>query len=243
MTTAGHAELVAVSALVAEPTRCRILLTLGDGRALPASVLASEAGVAPSTASAHLSKLLDADLLAVEQHGRHRYYRLAGEDVAALLEVLGRLAPRAAVRSLRDDTRERALRDARLCYDHLAGRLGVTLHRTLLDEGVIAGHDGTRRPGVDRLSARGSCNPYRVGAGRSSMLDALDVDLDLVGASTRRPLLSFCMDWSEQCHHLSGALGAAIATAMFDQGWLEHTNVRRAVRLTERGAKELGRLR
>src|SRR6478672_7222367 len=101
----GDADIATVAALMADPARARILMALGDGRALPASVLADEAGVAASTASGHLSKLLDGGLLSVEQHGRHRYFRLAGPEVGELLEALSRLAPAAPVRSLRQGSR------------------------------------------------------------------------------------------------------------------------------------------
>jgi len=103
--TPGDADLATLGAVLAEPARARILLALGDGRALPASVLAAEAGVAPSTASTHLARLLDAGLLTVSPQGRHRYYALAGPHVGELIEVLARLAPHAPVRSLRDGTR------------------------------------------------------------------------------------------------------------------------------------------
>src|SRR5438270_3199435 len=105
----GDADIAKVGALVADPARARILLALGDRRALPASVLAQEAGVAASTASAHLSKLVRGRLLAVERHGRHRYYRIAGPQVGELIEALGRLAPATPVRSLRQGTRAQAL--------------------------------------------------------------------------------------------------------------------------------------
>jgi len=113
--------------LVADPGRCSILLALDDGRALPASRLASAAGVSAATASSHLRKLTPAGLHAVEAHGRNRYYRLAGPDGGHLIEVLQQLAPTHPVRSLRQGTCAHALRTARTCYDHLASRLGVAL--------------------------------------------------------------------------------------------------------------------
>jgi DNA-binding transcriptional ArsR family regulator len=238
----GDADLSAVSALVAEPARCRIMLTLGDGRALAASVLAAEAGIAPSTASAHLAKLVDGGLLDVERHGRYRYYRLTGPDVGALLEALARVAPRHEVRSLREDTHQRQMREGRLCYDHLAGRLGVAVHQHLVDDGSVIGHDGSFRPGIDQLSSRGGDDLYRPGRRSSRLLVALDVDVAAVAAASRRPLLAFCVDWTEQRHHLAGALGAAIATRMFECGWIERAPTPRAVRLTDVGRQGLDRL-
>src|SRR5256886_3163689 len=152
----GDADIAKIGALVADPARARILLALGDGRALPASVLASEAGVAPSTASAHLGRLVEAGLLRVHPQGRHRYYRLAGPEVGELIEALARVSPAAPVRSLRQGTRAEALRAARTCYDHLAGRLGVAVFAALLEPGLARGGDGVPRPdggGRDRLSS------------------------------------------------------------------------------------------
>jgi DNA-binding transcriptional ArsR family regulator len=135
----GDVDLAAVGAVLAEPARAKVLLALGDGRSLPASVLASEAGVAPSTASHHLARLVDAGLIVAEARGRHRYFALAGPEVGGLIEAVARVAPPQQVRSLRQGTRAHAVRYARHCYDHLAGRLGVAVadaiaaYRTRLD--------------------------------------------------------------------------------------------------------------
>lgn len=123
----GDADLAAVGAVLAEPARAKVLLALGDGRSLPASLLAAEAGVAPSTASHHLARLVDAGLVIAEARGRHRYFSLAGPEVGQLIEAVARVAPAQQVRSLRQGTRAHAVRYARHCYDHLAGRLGVAV--------------------------------------------------------------------------------------------------------------------
>src|SRR4051794_6892102 len=152
----GDADVAAVAQLVAEPARARILLALADGRALPASLLAAEAGVAASTASEHLRRLVDNGLITVHPQGRHPYFRLAGPHVGELLENLARLAPALPVRSLREHTRAHAIRTARTCYDHLAGRLGVALFAALIEHGLVTGGDGTHDlagDGQDRLSA------------------------------------------------------------------------------------------
>src|SRR3954452_19281083 len=145
-TLRGDADIAALGSVLAEPARARMLLALGDGRALAASVLANEAGVAASTASRHLSRLVEAGLIDVLPQGRHRYYRLAGPQVGELLEVLARVAPTAPVRSLRQGTQAEALRTARTCYDHLAGRLGVAIFGALLHAGHVTGGDGTHDP-------------------------------------------------------------------------------------------------
>jgi DNA-binding transcriptional ArsR family regulator len=154
----GDADIAKVAGLLADDARSRILMTLGDGRALPASLLAAEARVAPSTASEHLRKLVEGGLVTVHPQGRHRYFRLAGPEVASALEALARIAPPMEVNSLREATRAEALRRARSCYDHLAGRLGVRVFAALIDDGGITGGDGIHRldsDGHDRLSAPG----------------------------------------------------------------------------------------
>jgi DNA-binding transcriptional ArsR family regulator len=223
---------------LAEPARSRILLALTDGRALPAGRLAHEAGVVPSTASGHLGRLVDGGLIAVEQHGRHRYYRLASAEVADILERVAVLAPSVPVRSLRDDTRARALRNARTCYDHLAGRLGVALLAGFISAGLVEGHDGSFRPGVDRLSSRGPDVAYRLTASGTKALSQLGVDLTGCG---QRPFIRHCMDWSEQRHHLAGFVGAAVASRFLSLGWVERTDVRRVVRVTPAGEAGLAR--
>jgi DNA-binding transcriptional ArsR family regulator len=237
----GDADIARIGALVADPARARMLMVLGDGRALAASVLADEAGVAASTASAHLAKLVDGGLLTVSQHGRHRYFALAGPQVGSLIETLAGLAPPAAVRSLRQGTRAHAVRTGRTCYDHLAGRLGTGLMGALLGRGLLAGGDGTFDPDVarkDRLSAPGSDHDYRLTERGRDELSAFGVDFEEL-AGRPRPLIRYCVDWSEQRHHLAGALGAALATRMLDLGWVSRARRGRAVHVTSTGSRGL----
>jgi DNA-binding transcriptional ArsR family regulator len=240
----GDADIAGAAALFADPTRARVLIALSDGRALPASVLAAEAGVTPQAASAQLARLQDAGLLAVERSGRHRYYRLAAPQVGAVLEALAPLAAVRPVRSLRQSTRAAALRAARTCYDHLAGRLGVRLTQALIDREVLTPADGIRdtrrRPG-DRLSSQLPSHPYVLGPGAVPVLASLGVPAERVGGGTpsRRPVLRFCLDWSEQRHHLAGRLGADLLTAFTDAGWITRAADHRAVRLTHAGQSEL----
>ncbi len=237
----GDADIAAVAGLIGDRTRARVLLALGDGRALAASVLAHEAGVSASTVSGHLAKLLDAGLLSVESHGRHRYYRLAGPPVARLLESLAELSPASPVTSLRQGTRANALRSGRYCYDHLAGRLGVRIMRSLLDRGVLTGGDGhfdRTRAVTDRLSAAGHDLDYGLTPAGETWMDGFGVDLDAMRAR-RRPLIRYCTDWTEQEHHLAGALGAALAEQMVERGWIERLPNGRAVTLTDAGRRGL----
>ena len=215
-----------------------MLLALADGRALPASTLAQEAGVRPSTASAHLARLLDGGLVTVLPQGRHRYYRLAGPQVGHLIESMAAVAPTAPVRSMRDGTRAHALREARTCYDHVAGRLGVELFAALLQRGWVRGGDGRHRlDGGDRLSAPGHDVDYRLTDTGRDGLAGLGVELP-PGSAAEAPL-RYCVDWTEQRHHLSGPLGSALATRLLDAGWLRRARRGRAVHLTDAGARRL----
>ena len=236
----GDADIARVGALVADPARARVLLALGDGRALPATVLAAEAGVAASTASAHLGKLVNGGLLAVEQHGRHRYFRIAGPEVSELIEALARLSPAAPVRSLRQGTKAQAVRFARTCYDHLAGLLGTELMAAMLERGLLSGGDGVFEPGdaqEDRLSSPGFDLDYRLTARGVQELREFGIDFDAL--PPRRALIRYCVDWSEQRHHLAGSLGAALATRMFELGWLSRARNSRAVHISEAGREGL----
>ncbi|WP_326837981.1 helix-turn-helix transcriptional regulator [Amycolatopsis rhabdoformis] len=240
----GDADIAATAALFADPARVRVLVALGDGRALAASVLAAEAGLSAQGTSSHLAKLLSAGLVTAERSGRHRFYRLAGA-APELLETLARFSPPRPVRSLREGTRAEALRTARTCYDHVAGRLGVTLTAALVSHGALITVDGdpttARRPG-DRISAQLPDHPYALGPSAATVFGALGVDL-AAASSARRPLLRFCLDWSEQRHHLAGALGAALTHRLLDAGWLRHrAEAHRAVRLTDAGSAALGEI-
>jgi DNA-binding transcriptional ArsR family regulator len=240
----GDADIARIGALVADPARARMLMALGDGRALAAGVLADEAGVAASTASAHLAKLVDGGLLTVQQDGRRRYFALAGPHVGTLIETLAGLAPPAPVSSLtrtHPPTRAHAMRSARTCYDHLAGRLGTALMGALLERELLAGADGTFDPDAthaDRPSAPGSDHEYRLTARGYGELSAFGIDFDALAARSR-PLIRYCVDWSEQRHHLAGALGAELAARMVDLGWVSRARRGRAVHVTRAGSEGL----
>jgi DNA-binding transcriptional ArsR family regulator len=163
--TQGDADIAPIAALIGDPARARVLTALTDGRALPASRLAAEAGVAPSTVSEHLARLLAAGLVTMRPEGRSRFYRLASPAVAEALEAISRISPPQPIRSLRQGSYARALREARTCYNHLAGRLGVGLLDGLLGQGLLSGGDGRHHPeraGADRLSAPGRDLSYRL---------------------------------------------------------------------------------
>ncbi|MET8233816.1 winged helix-turn-helix domain-containing protein [Micromonospora sp. NPDC005298] len=215
----GLAEL---AALLADGTRAAICLALLDGRAWTAGELARRAGVAPSTASDHLTRLVRGGLLVEERQGRHRYLRLAGPAVAQLIESLAGYAPAppAPTGSLRATTAGAALAYARTCYDHLAGRLGVLVYDALLADGRLDRASGlTLTPAGWAWAA------------------ALGVPVEVLRTG-RRPVVRDCLDWTERRPHLAGALGAALCRRFTELGWTSR-GTGRAVRVTSSGLTAL----
>jgi DNA-binding transcriptional ArsR family regulator len=234
----GDADIAAIASLFADPARCAVLLALDDGRALPASVLAEEAGVSRPTASSHLTKLTEAGLLSVETHGRHRYYRLSGPHIGELIEQLVRIAPPRPVRSLREGTKAARLRSARTCYDHFAGKLGVELMGSLLEQKVLTGGDGRYEPARDTrdaLSSPGHDVRYELTDRGRMFLTGLGIEIP----SGKRPLIRYCVDWTEQRHHLSGALGRAILDRFLGAEWVKRMPRGRALKVTPEGRTAL----
>lgn len=230
----GEPDIAAVASAFADPQRARVLMALADGRALPAGRLAEEAGVSASTMSNHLTVLLNHRLVTVEQQGRYRYYRLATGEVEGVLEALAGLAPRIPLSSLQAHTRAHALRTARTCYRHLAGQAGVKLFQRLITAGWITGGDGIHRPDAagDTLSSSGKGDQYRLTSFGAEALKAWGIEPRLL--STSRPQ-RYCVDWTEQAHHLAGPLGTAITDRLFNLGWIVRNKVPRSVDITEEG--------
>jgi DNA-binding transcriptional ArsR family regulator len=211
-------NIARVAGLIGDRARAEVLTALLADRALTATELAGLAGVTKQTISGHLAKLLEARLVAVECQGRHRYFRLAGRDVAQLLESLMGVAFRTGSLRLRPGPREPALRKARVCYDHLAGELGVSMYEGLIERRVLAGGDESLRL-------------TRAGKG---WLASFGVDAEAVAAE-RRALCRPCLDWGERRHHLGGALGAALLARVFELRWASRAKDSRAVAFTPRG--------
>lgn len=212
--------LAHVAASMAEPVRARMLCCLMDGHARTATELSVIGEVSASTGSAHLARLLAQGLVDCLAQGRHRYYRLAGSAVADALEALLVLAGQPRPRF--EPSTPPALREARRCYDHLAGQWGVHLHDLAVQQGWVD-HAGTA-PAAYRVTV----------AGRSA-LEALGVDVASAEAARRRRLACACMDWSERRPHLGGALGAAWLRALLEQQWLAPQLDSRALRPTAQG--------
>jgi DNA-binding transcriptional ArsR family regulator len=222
----GEPDLASVAALIGDPSRTAMLAALADGRALPAGELAAAAGLSLSGASAQLARLTQGGLLTMEREGRHRYYRLAGPQVAAALEGLALLtvAPR---RPRARSPAAEALRRARTCYDHLAGELGVALAQALEDRGLVTVSEG-KRLGVTV-------------AGGQWFSQVLGIETARL-APGRHGVARRCLDWTERRYHIAGPLGAALLHRFRELGWVtQAAGGTRAVKLSPRGAAALGR--
>lgn len=216
-------DIAAIAALIGDATRATVLTALLADRALSATELATLAGVAKPTISAHLDKLLSAGLVAVERQGRHKYFRLADPEVARLLESLMGVAVRNAAAPRRSGPSDPAIARARVCYDHLAGALGVELYEQMTANGTLAPGAGDEpeltRAGERRFAAAG-------------------IDLAPLSAG-RRPLCRRCLDWSERRHHLAGALGAALLAHALDRRWARRDRRTRALHFSALGEAAL----
>ena len=219
--------LAEIAALLADRTRASFCLALLDGRAWTSGELARHAGVSPSTASEHLSRLVAAGLLVEERQGRHRYVRLADARTATLIEELSGhpLATDAAAppANLRASVRRSAEARARLCYDHLAGDLGVAVADAALERGLVTDEAG-----------------FAVTATGIDWLAGLGID---VGAMPRsRPAIRSCLDWTVRRRHLAGSVGAALCRRAFELDWVQRIGTGRALRVTPDGARALREL-
>jgi DNA-binding transcriptional ArsR family regulator len=196
-------DIAMIASLVGDPARANMLTALMTGKALTATELAHQAGITPQTASSHLSKLDAGGLIEQEKQGRHRYYRLSDPDVALVLEGLEGLAARAGHMRVRTGPKDPALRRARVCYDHLAGDLGVQMLESMKRQKLVRQlqHD-------IKLTTEGA----------RFMAETLQIDADAL-AHPRRPLCKACLDWSERRHHLAGTLGAAMMTRFTELKW------------------------
>jgi DNA-binding transcriptional ArsR family regulator len=214
--------IATLAELIGDPARAAILVTLLDGRTRTAGELALLANVSAQSASGHLSKLLDGGLLTVRNEGRHRFYALAGPAVAQALEALGALATNPPQTSAIHPRVPSELYLARTCYDHLAGRVAVELVNGLQKSGV--------------LRAKGARN-FELGVHGSRWFARLGIDVDRLRRS-RRCFARQCLDWTERRPHLAGILGAALCSRLIELGWIARRRDTRAVRITDRGAKE-----
>jgi len=212
------ADLASVAALIADRNRAQMLLTLLGGVPQSGSALAEAAGISRSLASAHLKKLVAGGLIRARADGRQQLYSIAYEPVADALEILILLAPATQVSSLRGAARVRNLRWARMCYDHLAGAVGVSIAGALLERGALGEQDGS----------------YVLGPQGATEFGRFGIEVDKLDRQTR-PLVRACRDWSERRFHLAGSLGAALTRTMLDRGWIACREASRIVTVTEAG--------
>jgi DNA-binding transcriptional ArsR family regulator len=211
-----------IAAMIGDHARAEVLTLLMSGMALTATELADAAGVTRQTISTHLAKLQDAGLLSVEAQGRHRYFRIADAEVAQLLESLMGVAFGLGAVRVRSSPREPALRKARVCYDHLAGELGVLVYECLARRGAFAlGADGIG------LTLQGE-----------DLMRGLGIALEKLPAS-RRPFCRSCLDWSERRHHLAGQLGTVLLDRFQQLGWAQRVPGSRVLAFTQDGETAL----
>ncbi len=211
-------DIAYIAALIGDPARANILTALMSGKALTATELANEAGVTAQTASSHLSRLSDGGLVAVRKSGRHKYYSLAEDEVADVLEALMGLAAQKGHLRTRTGPKDAELRKARVCYNHLAGDMGVRMYQAMCRRGFVAQKD-------DSL--------FLTDKGRD-FLEALGIKTEAMPKS-RAPLCRACLDWSERQSHLAGQVGRAMLTHFIEQGWAQRVQDTRIVRFNAQG--------
>ncbi|MBA4496565.1 ArsR/SmtB family transcription factor [Paenactinomyces guangxiensis] len=216
----GNSNVADVASLLCEPSRANMLQSLLDGRFHTATELAVIAGITPQTASYHLSLMLELKVVTVKKNGRHRYYQLADGQIAQVLESLLCIAPSEKINSLKKFNQNQAIRFARTCYDHLAGKLGVHLTETMVKMGIL------HPSGADfALTEEGKI-----------FLTNFGIDV-LRAQKKRRSFARCCLDWSERRYHLAGSLGHALLEKLFALSWIEQLPESRAVKVTETGAE------
>lgn len=213
-------DIARIAALIGDPARANMLTALMSGKALTATELAAEAGVTLQTTSGHLAKLLDGQLLQVRKQGRHKYFALANADVGATLEALMGLAAGQGALRTRTGPKNTQLRQARVCYNHLAGQMGVQMFQSMLANGLLV-EDGETL----RLT--------QIGA---SFASDFGVDLQAL-QSARAPLCRSCLDWSERRTHLAGSLGRAILSEMEARRWVRRDSDSRVIAFSANGIK------
>jgi DNA-binding transcriptional ArsR family regulator len=217
------AQLAGLAGLLADETRAAMCLALLDNRAWTAGELAKATGVAPSTATEHLNRLIGGGLLVEHRQGRHRYVRLAGSSVATLIEEMTAHvseAPPPPARTLRAATASAALARGRTCYDHFAGRLGVAVTDAMAATGLLEQANGFAL----------------TDAGRAWLTGPIGIaEADLSGA--KRPLVRECVDWTERRPHLAGLAGAQLCRQAFERGWVTRIGTGRAVKVTPAGER------
>ncbi|MBF4492806.1 winged helix-turn-helix transcriptional regulator [Flavobacterium sp. MR2016-29] len=215
-------QFIKTASLIGDPTRALILWTLLDGRAFTATELAVSANTSPQNISMHLGKLLDADLLCVEKQGRHKYYRFSNKEVAYALEAMASLVPKPKVSVENKTENYPPIKFCRTCYDHLAGKIGVALTDSLLEQKIIVEKN----------------NAFEISFEGEKWFSNFGINLE-EAQKQKRIFLKPCLDWSERRNHLAGSVGALLLNKMISEDWLRKTKNSRAIIVTAKGEKEL----
>ncbi|KFF10319.1 transcriptional regulator [Chryseobacterium soli] len=215
-------KFVSISALMCEPTRARMLWNLLDGRAYTASELSIVADTSPTSASNHLSKLLEAEIVKVEIQGRHRYYSLSNSEVAYAVEGLANLANNSATKIVKKESDKNGIKYCRTCYDHLAGFVGVKIVEALETKGYLIK----------------SKNVYLVSESGWEWFHFFNISKEGFN-NNRRPVTRQCLDWSERRPHLAGQLGAEFLNKMLERKWFKKVEFSRELVVTSKGRQEL----
>ncbi|HAY50120.1 MULTISPECIES: ArsR/SmtB family transcription factor [unclassified Thalassospira] len=214
-------DIARVAALLGDPARANMLTALMGGRALTAAELAQEAGVTPQTASSHLAKLEAGQIVVPRKQGRHRYFTLSGPDIVEALEVLMGIANRVGHNRVRTGPKDPELRKARVCYDHLAGDMGVALFDGLIKGKLI----------------ENTVNGVVLTDAGVAFADKFGIDLEALRRK-RRPLCRECLDWSARQSHLAGSFGAAMLDRFYELGWARRVAESRIVRFERDGERQ-----
>jgi DNA-binding transcriptional ArsR family regulator len=209
-----------IASLIGDPTRATIMWTLLDGKAFTATELAIVAETSPQNISMHLTKLIQADLLCVESQGRHKYYKFARKEIAYAIEAMANLIPQSTNKNELHKESNSAIKHCRTCYDHLAGKVGVAITDSFLQQKIIIDND----------------NVFEVSNKGHKWFSELEIDIDEL-KQQRRSFLRPCLDWSERRHHIAGSLAAALLDKMLLVDWIRRTKNSRAIIITSKGQR------
>jgi DNA-binding transcriptional ArsR family regulator len=215
-------QFIKTAALIGDPTRASIMWTLLDGRAFTATELAIVANTSPQNISMHLTKLLEGNLLSVEKQGRHKYYRFSNKEVAYAVEAMANLIQKPPITSKKETENYSPIKYCRTCYDHLAGKIGVALTDSLLEQKIILSKND-----IFEISPEGKKWFFNFG-----------INLE-EAQKQKRTFLKPCLDWSERRNHLAGSIGALLLNKMINEDWIRKTKNSRAIIITGKGEKEL----
>ncbi|TDW47230.1 ArsR family transcriptional regulator [Flavobacterium sp. 270] len=216
-------QFIKIASLIGDPTRAAIMWTLLDGKAFTATELSIAVNTSPQNISMHLAKLLEAGLLCVEKQGRNKYYRFSTKEVAYVIESMASLAPPALSQKKNTD-KHSPIKHCRTCYDHLAGKIGVAVAESLLEQNIILDAD----------------HKFEVSREGEKWFSDFGINLEEI-KKQRRLFLKPCLDWSERKNHIAGSVGASLLDKMIADDWLRKTKDSRAIQITGKGEKELFR--